>query len=177
MTPAESTYIPVKYYSLDTTMTLVGNLDRVANAIDDMGTESQIMFSTFLIDSQQYTHASNFYASDDKKTWDKILERDRLLTLAIKPENESQQRRKVMIAASIYRRKIFITNRGNQKETAHVFMIKLRPLMVVQNCLPRKIDIYLNETKEKFKIEPNERYIYKLPNRVDERTALRVAIA
>jgi hypothetical protein len=176
MTPAESTNIPVKYYSLDTTLTVIGQLDRVTNPIEDIGIDNQIQFSKFLIDSQQYIQASNFYSVDNKKTWDKVLEKDKILMLAIFLEKEQQQKRKVLIAATIYRRKIFIANRGNQKETAHVFLIKLKPLMVIQNCLPRSIRLTIDDIEETNKIEPNERYIYKLPKRITESTSLKVGL-
>lgn len=165
--------MPVKYYRMDTNITVTDPMDRLNHPMDELGIENEIKFSSFLADKQQFTQLTNYY-SQDKKNWGKIVEKDTILTILVPKSHTQDKKHRVSIAVSIYRRKVPIANRGNQKETAHVFLIVFRPLMVIQNNTPKKLELSINNLKQTPQLEPNEKFIYNTANTIDESTTLKV---
>lgn len=166
--------MPVKYYRMDTNLSVTDPIDRLNHPIDELGIENEIKFSSFLADKQQFTQLTNFY-SQDKKNWDKIVEKDKILTILGSRTKIQDKKQRISIAVSIYRRKVAIVNRGNQKETAYVFLIIFRPLMVIQNNTPKKLELTINNEIESTQLEPNEKFIFNTATTVDESTTLKVA--
>jgi len=173
----ELKYIPIRFCASDTVLTIYSaNNERVTAVNEDNQTDPEIKFSSFFSDNPPFTPVTNYYFSGDSKAWDKITKEDITLTvLGSKPL--STEKPKVMITTSIYRKKIYVSNRGDQKEYAYAFLIALRPIIVIKNATPRYLELKFNGRDNLSQIlEPNEKYLYKGNNLLDVKTSLRFRI-
>lgn len=177
----EVKYVPVSYCIHDTNMFVTGE-DRHQTQMEDMVSENEIKFNSFFSEgnqqSYQFTNINNYYNNDESADWDKITEKDNLVTLFVmKKQSETTGFSKVLVATTIYRRKIYIANRGNQKEFAYAYMVVFRHMMVIRNATPRPFIVYLNTTEGSLTfntLETNEKFEYMGNNPLGAKTSIKV---
>ena len=168
-------YVPVRYCTTDTTMTLHTNNERVTAVIEESLGDNEIKFGSFFSDSQQFTNISNYYFSGDSKNWDKISQKDTMLVVST-GKSSNGDKSKVLVSSTIYRKKIYVSNRGNQKEYAYAFLITLRPIIIIKNATPRNLELRFNSDKISYALDTNEKHVFKGASNVDEKTSIRVKI-
>ena len=169
----QTRHIPVRYCTQDTTMNVLGHVERVAT-LEEGGLDSEIKFSNFFIDTGQYTNTSSYYLKEANSGWDRLVEKDISLTVSV--ITKMQDKFKAGISATIYRKKIVVSNRGTQKVFAFTFLICLRPIMVVVNCTPRTIKLRLNDNPWTAGLDPGEKYVYKDQRQISTDTVIKVGL-
>ena len=179
MPPDSMRYVPLRYCFSDTVMTLSADSDRLATGMDEAIGDNEIRFSSFLND-KDYTSTSNFYLNNSAQGWDKIREKDGMLVLThseMKGNNNSEKH-KVQIAVSVYKKKISVANRGNQWEPVHIYLITLRPMVIIKNLTPRPVELSIAREEERiYMLQPNGRYVSREARLIDEKTSMKVARA
>lgn len=178
--PNEVKYVPVSYCIHDTSMFISGE-DRHQHQLEDLASDNELRFNSFFSEgtqsSYQFTNVSNYYNNEESADWDKITEKDNLLTLFVmKKQADGSGFSKVMVTTTIYRRKIYISNRGNQKEFAYAYMVTFRHMMVIKNATPRPFSLSLaHEGSPIFTtLETNEKFEYMGNNPLGAKTSIKV---
>ena len=179
----KTTYIPIRYCTSDISMTVLHSYQK--NLEEETDNKNKIEFATFLDENQaqQFTNIKDYYMNEDTGSWSKIISQDTMLTISSRELNLSHQKKEaVKIVATFYKKKIYISNRGSQKESYYAFLITLRPIFSVKNLTPTNISLILFEGSiEKYKgkgklLKPNDSFFYQEDTNDQLKTGFKVPL-